>query len=102
MIKKKFGPRVKCRQCKDVIQSKSVHDFVSCKCRAIYIDGGGEYTRCGGNPSDFIYLDKKKQKPREWWLCPVCGSGYVASEEVDRLPTCIANDHEWIHVREVK
>ncbi len=42
----------KCLKCGDEIESKSVHDFVSCKCGAIFTDGGREYVRQGGNLED--------------------------------------------------
>jgi hypothetical protein len=45
-----------CVKCDDVIESKHVHDFVSCKCGAIFIDGGHEYLRAGGYLEDFISL----------------------------------------------
>lgn len=36
---------------KEVIQSKSRHDFVKCSCGQTFIDGGGDgYTRVGYNP----------------------------------------------------
>lgn len=41
--------RCKCRKCGDVIESKSVHDWVSCGCGAIFTDGGTEYVRRGGD-----------------------------------------------------
>lgn len=41
------GIRIKCKKCGDIIQSMHRHDFVSCKCGQIFIDGGGEYTRIG-------------------------------------------------------
>lgn len=47
------GPKVRCKVCGDVIQSKYRHDWVACKCRAIFIDGGDSYTRCGGSPENF-------------------------------------------------
>lgn len=47
------GRPVRCRGCGDVIQSKYRHDFVRCECGAIYIDGGSDYTRCGGDPELF-------------------------------------------------
>jgi hypothetical protein len=40
--------RVRCRKCGQVIESMSVHDFVSCKCGAIFVDGGHDYMRWGG------------------------------------------------------
>ena len=39
--------RAKCRLCGDVIESKSVHDFVPCKCGEIFVDGGHEYLHWG-------------------------------------------------------
>ena len=47
-----MGKKIKCRKCKSVIESKSRHDFVWCKCKAIFIDGGNDYTRIGGNFED--------------------------------------------------
>ena len=46
----------RCRNCDTVVESRSVHDFVSCKCGAIFVDGGLEYLRAGGNPEDFESL----------------------------------------------
>ena len=43
-----------CRKCKDFIFSRHVHDFVTCKCGAISVDGGQEYLRRVGDPADFI------------------------------------------------
>ena len=36
---------VKCNKCGDVIESKHVHDFVSCSCGNVSVDGGLDYTR---------------------------------------------------------
>ncbi len=33
----------RCLRCGDHIESKHVHDFVTCKCGAISVDGGKEY-----------------------------------------------------------
>lgn len=33
----------KCLRCEDHIESKHRHDFVTCKCGAISVDGGKEY-----------------------------------------------------------
>jgi hypothetical protein len=32
--------RIKCLKCGDVIESKSRHDFVWCKCKSVAVDGG--------------------------------------------------------------
>ena len=49
------GPQVMCRKCLSVIQSIDVHDMLWCECGAIAIDGGDSYTRCMGEPDDFIW-----------------------------------------------
>ena len=46
----------RCRKCDTVVESTYRHDFVSCKCGAIFVDGGLEYLRAGGNPEDFESL----------------------------------------------
>lgn len=43
----------KCAKCGDIIESKSRHNFVECSCKAIFVDGGNDYIRRGGNPEDF-------------------------------------------------
>lgn len=44
----------RCRNCGDVIESKTRHDFVTCRCGAIAVDGGQDYMRRCGNPEDFM------------------------------------------------
>lgn len=41
--------KARCKGCKTVIESRSVHDYVSCACGAISVDGGREYLRRIGN-----------------------------------------------------
>ena len=36
---------IRCKHCGDIIESKHVHDYVSCKCGAVAVDGGHEYLR---------------------------------------------------------
>ena len=45
--------QAKCKKCKQIIESKTRHDFVSCKCGAISVDGGHDYIRRVGWPQDF-------------------------------------------------
>lgn len=53
--------KAKCRLCGDVIESKSVHDFVECTCEEIFVDGGNEYLRRGANDfTNFIDLSKEE------------------------------------------
>ena len=49
--------RAQCLNCEDVIESTYTHDFVSCKCGAIFVDGGPSYMRRGwpeGDPVNWI------------------------------------------------
>jgi len=48
--------RARCKRCRDTIESTHVHDFVSCRCGAIAVDGGSHYIRRIGNPEDFEEL----------------------------------------------
>lgn len=38
---------VRCRLCGDVIESKHRHDYVTCSCGNVSVDGGFEYLRRG-------------------------------------------------------
>ena len=49
--------KVKCTNCKAVIESRYRHDFVQCHCGKIFVDGGNEYFRCGyDKPESFIRI----------------------------------------------
>jgi hypothetical protein len=37
--------RARCRKCNDIIESEYRHDFRSCECGAISVDGGKAYLR---------------------------------------------------------
>lgn len=39
--------RARCLDCGDVVESKHRHDFVTCSCGALFLDGGTDYVRCG-------------------------------------------------------
>lgn len=51
--------RCQCRLCEDIITSTHRHDFVSCKCGAIFTDGGNSYIRRGAKDfSDVIDMSE--------------------------------------------
>lgn len=52
-----------CAKCQDIIVSKHRHDFVTCKCESISIDGGLAYRRAVGNLEDFIDLCEWEVQP---------------------------------------
>lgn len=45
--------RIRCKLCGDVIESKHVHNFVTCSCGACSVDGGQDYLRRCGNHDDW-------------------------------------------------
>lgn len=47
---------IQCKKCGDVIESTSVHEFVTCSCGACAVDGGHDYLRRCGNLDDIIDL----------------------------------------------
>lgn len=61
----KFKNKAKCKNCGDVIESKSQHDFVACSCwdaekqLGIFVDGGNDYRRGGGNPEHFEVINEE-------------------------------------------
>jgi hypothetical protein len=65
----------KCRKCDDTIYSANRHDFKTCKCGAISVDGGLAYIRRVGRPEDIDersiivdedYLEAVLQKVAQW------------------------------------
>ena len=47
--------KIRCKHCNDIIESRHRHDFVTCKCGAVSVDGGDSYGRRlwpSGDPDD--------------------------------------------------
>lgn len=74
--------RIKCNKCGDVIESNSVHEFVTCSCGACSVDGGHEYLRRLGWQDDWTDMSEVKEvpdpDPKEVWT-----SGYLEVEGID-------------------
>ena len=58
-----YHTALRCRNCMAIIMSLSRHDLVSCSCfkneldtTGVFIDGGKDYVRVGGNLENAIYL----------------------------------------------
>ena len=60
--KKILVNKIQCKKCKDIIESKYVHDFKWCVCRNIAVDGGLVYLRRVGNLEDIIELSEFEVK----------------------------------------
>lgn len=54
-----------CALCLDIIESKSRHAFVSCKCGAIFTDGGTSYIRRGGQLDKIIDMSETYEEDFE-------------------------------------
>lgn len=46
----------RCKKCGDEIESKHRHDMVWCGCKSIFVDGGKDYCRAGGDLEHFESL----------------------------------------------
>ncbi|MDD5907504.1 MAG: hypothetical protein PUD76_04015 [Clostridia bacterium] len=47
---------IRCKKCNDIIQSNGRHDFQSCQCGAVAVDGGLDYLRRIGTQEDWEEL----------------------------------------------
>jgi len=52
---------VKCKKCGDVIESTYRHDFVTCSCGAISVDGGHDYLRRVGDLDGYIEMSESEE-----------------------------------------
>ena len=57
--------KCQCAKCLDIIESKHRHDFVQCKCGAIFTDGGTEYVRRGGEIENIIDMSETYEETFE-------------------------------------
>lgn len=76
-----------CNKCDDFIVSKHRHDFVTCSCGAISVDGGQSYLRRSG--AIFDYIDMSWELPDE--LYKACASAVVVAIQSGRNEMGIAN-----------
>lgn len=70
---------IRCKKCGDTIESKTVHDFVTCKCGAVSCDGGHEYLRRCGRQEDIEELSVIEEI--EYDACGEC-TYYVQDEDL--------------------
>ena len=93
--------RIKCKKCRDIIESYDAHDFKWCSCKSVAVDGGREYLRRLGYPEDYEELShhiqlaeiitdgfeivdnalSKKDLPSSDIHCHVCGSGNISIQK---------------------
>ena len=78
---------VNCLSCGDLIVSKHVHDFVTCTCGAISVDGGQQYLRRSGDFANAV--DLSWSLPDE--LYRTCADAVEEAKETNRNKFGIAN-----------
>lgn len=44
--------KIKCKKCGDILEGDGKGTFITCSCKAIFIDETKWYWRVGGNPKD--------------------------------------------------
>lgn len=57
-----------CLKCGDIVESKYRHHFAECKCGSMFVDGGKDYCRWGGDPIHVKNLSEYKEVIRELTL----------------------------------
>lgn len=64
VAKKIVSNKIKCKHCGDIIESKSVHNFVTCSCGKVSVDGGHDYLkRCFPSyPAEEHYEELSEEK----------------------------------------
>ncbi|AQS09703.1 hypothetical protein CLOBY_18340 [Clostridium saccharobutylicum] len=80
-----YENKIQCKKCGDVIESKTVHDMVWCKCGAVAVDGGKEYLRRTGNDKDIIELSKYEESNR---------NNDITDEEIEKIGKILNNRHD--------
>lgn len=58
-----FRNRVRCLRCGEVIESKHLTDYKTCQCGAVYVGGGIEKVRQGGEWEFFEQLSETEAVP---------------------------------------
>jgi hypothetical protein len=80
---------VTCLGCGDFIVSKHRHDFVTCTCGAISVDGGQSYLRRAGSLTPGSYVDESWELPDE--LYQSCADAVEEAIDTNRNKFGIAN-----------
>jgi len=60
---------IECKLCGSIIVSSYRHEFKSCACGAVSVDGGYDYLRRVGNEWDYTELSEIVEKPNTYCEC---------------------------------
>lgn len=56
--------RARCKKCGDIVESKTRHSYVECRCKSIAVDGGFDYLRRVGDLDSI----EEMSEVREAWI----------------------------------
>lgn len=64
--------KIKCLKCGETIESTYRYHFKECSCKNIFVDGGDDYLRFGGNIKDkksYLFIkDGKEIEPEDMFI----------------------------------
>lgn len=60
--------KIQCKVCGDIIESKHVHDYVTCSCGSVSADGGKDYLKRTGFSEDYLDLSEVTSENEEDWF----------------------------------
>ena len=55
--------RIRCAKCLDILTSRHVHDFVTCSCGSVSVDGGNDYYRYVGELQNILVYNNRQWVP---------------------------------------
>lgn len=67
-----YSNKIRCNHCGDIIESMSVHDFKTCSCGTVSVDGGKSYLKRSFKNSPNDFEDLSDCVTIELSICPIC------------------------------
>lgn len=105
--------RIQCLNCKDIITSRYRHDYVSCKCRNVAVDGGYSYLKRTGEeykemsitgPTPFEKVrevfERWNVKTGEWVSLKDMSDEWLEAVIIYNIDKDISNSHSLFYLEE--
>lgn len=87
-MKKLIRNIIRCKKCGDIIESKTRHDYQECSCGAVFVDGGIDYQRIGGDANDWENLSVIEDVPGYYithWTHYGSKYQFSTTEDINRI-----------------
>ena len=59
---------IRCNKCKNIVVSNHTHDFRTCECGTVSVDGGLDYRKRCGNKSDYTDISMVMENDRLYYV----------------------------------